>query len=111
MRCGQKLAVITWLRPNRISKPDCLRSYARQMVDSSGFVFCVATVATVLKCALVTIAFSQLDGVMLASPQSTEGFYAYYTKVQSKEPFERFCRTGTDADARQRKTTVVQQRV
>ena len=90
--------MITWVLSNRILKPDCLRSYARQSVNSSGYVYRVATVVTVLRCALVTIAFSQLAGVTLASQQSTDGLYAYYTKVQSKEPFERVCRTGTDAD-------------
>ena len=50
--CLARRVEIVWLE--RISKPDHLRSYARQSVDFSEFVHRLATVATVLKCALLT---------------------------------------------------------
>ncbi len=39
-------------------------------------------------------------GVALADQLSPErdSFCAYYTRVRSGEPFERYCRTGDDAD-------------
>lgn len=49
---------------------------------------------------VVIVAHTRLADVTRADQPSNpmDGFHAYYTRVQSEKPFERFCRTGDEAD-------------